>query len=36
MGEGRKGGAETRTILEKINTEIIVVEGIGLKEIRIF
>lgn len=36
MGEGRKGDAETRTILEKINAEIIVVEGIGLKENRIF
>lgn len=36
MGEGREGDAETRTILEKINAEIIVVEAIGLKENRIF
>ena len=36
MGAGRKGDAETRTILEKTNAEIIVMEEIGLKENRIF
>lgn len=36
MGEGGRGDAETRAILEKINAEIIVVEGTGLKENRVF
>lgn len=36
VGERGKGDAEMRTISEKINADIMVVEGIGLKENRIF
>lgn len=35
-GEGRKGDAETRTFSEITNGDIVVAEGIGLNENRVF
>lgn len=35
-GEGGKGDAETRTVSETTNGDIVVAEGVGLKENRVF